>query len=431
MNVIRQVDLENLKMNHRTKKIHSTSTELYQEIEDVQLLDHREIEVRFQHNNIEILKKLLDTYKTTIHDKEKLRQSDFYKIFRKSFDSQVLNMPITEPNLELIKRLFPKLNELILTIKNKHQPERFLFQSLSNFRHLKTLSLHFVNDMLLPFNEPLIKINELKLYIHGPNKYITQNILNTVTKIKSLTILGGNFLEKTTNAIRTEKITRLSIKNCKFEQKEMYNFQNIFFEYKLIILKLVTTNYGTQSYDQTMDLITNYLSILPHKNLKSLSISLPPKEITLNFKHIFETLNKLLIFRIFFTKQNQFNSFEQLKSIIKTQTKKVHIEFVEYDNHTTTNKRKSRKNSSNQLMEKIISNDISYKKVRNPYKNLKEGHRHNKSRTITIKNLKFTDPRAIDIPSTDSDTTIDSDTTVDMNITYANLNINSSSDEEP
>lgn len=342
---------------------------------------------------------------------------------KKIFDSETLNMPVTKHNLALIRILFPKIKFLILIIKSKYSPELFLLKSISKFKYLTSLTLNFEDSSLFDLNDHLIKVEELKLYNQksNANKNMVETMLNRFTKIKSLTILAGNFQSGTSNAIRNEKITRLSIKNTKFESDEINNFKEILFNYNLFIFKLVATDMQDQSHDQLSGLITDYLSALPHKDLRSLSISLPNKNVEIDFQHLYETLKNLIIFRIFFTRQQEFNTYEQLIPAIKYRTDRVRIQLFEY-----RNTRIKERYMQTEIPSDLISNDIPLKKVVNPYTCTEFTCRHVDPLPVTIEELE----KLPQILSSNSEYHSNSESTVDMNVTYEHLNMSSNSEQE-
>lgn len=365
-------------------------------------IDPRDIEVYFRHNNDKVLKELLATFKNLRHNREELAKSGFYQFFASDdawFDSESINMPVTKYNIELIRRLFPDIKSMVITLTNRYRPQNFLFNSIRKFYSLKTLSLHFIDEIFHRFKEPMIKIPQLKIYIHKPNsnKHLIKNILNKTTDMVALTILGGYFIKNTSITIRNEKLVKLSVKNTNFETKEMKNFQYILYSYDLIALKLVSTNILENSHIQMTNIILNYLSILPHKKLKTLSISLPQKEIKLNFKHLFQRLDQLEQLRIFFTQNKQFNSYEQLYPIIEKQNDKVSIEFIEYKNDSIPG---NMPDSIPELFNrKIQKKKITFEIRRNPYTRLGEKHRYKSGTRITLEHLRLMEETSSDSDS--------------------------------
>lgn len=381
----------------------------------------REVEVKFNHRNSKILRELLLTFKNLPLEKHKIKTNGFYKLFGKYFDSELLNMPVTEHNMEAIITLFPKISTAILILKDKYDTTQFLFQSLSRLVRLRTLKLHFVNRFAYGFSEPILKIFELKIYNYKPiiNKFMIKHILNKVTKIKSLTISGGHFQRNVCNTIRNEKIFKLSIKNTKFDNGEIENFLEIISNYNLLYLKLIATNIHDQSHIEFSNFISNYLTLIPHENLITLSISLPQKDTKIDFEKIFQTLKKLTLFRVFFTRQKSLNSIEQLIPIIKHKTTKVNLEFIEYKNTMAG------KNYTFNYTEfpEIESKKINFKKVTNPYLNK---YKTPKLNIITKERLDAI-PEQI---SSSTEQEIDSDSTIDMNVTNAHLATQTDSEED-
>lgn len=385
-------------------------------------IDPREIDVKFNHRNSKILRELLLTFKNLRSDEEKLKSNGFYKMFRRYFDSDILNMPITKYNMEVITTLFPKIKTLILTLESKYDPEEFLFKSINKLKQLEILKIHVIDKFTSGFKEPIINLYELKIYNYKPNanKYMIKHILNKVMKIKSLTILGGHFQRQVSNTIRNEKLFKLSIKNTKFDQGEIENFQEIISNHNIKYLKLITTNIHEASHTEFSKFIANYLVSLPHPNLMHLSISLPKKDTKLDFNHIFQTLNKLVLLRIFFTQQKQFNDFEQLKSIIKNKKPRLQLEFIEYRN-TLTEKTYTFERT-NPL--KITDKKISFKRKTNPYINQYKTPCSHGSHSIQMESLDAL-PMTL---SSESDGNFDTDSTIDMNVTYAHLTMKTDSD---
>lgn len=255
-----------------------------------------------------------------------------FKLLQKDFDFDETTFPVNPLTVTLISKVFPDITTLRATLKPDTDPEHFLLAHSRSFKKLKNLYL-IITDGLTLFDGPKSEISELKLYFQLTchNDYILKNILSYFHNLKSLTICEGIFSSNTMNFLEGSRITRLSIKNPFFDNQEVDNFWKSIITLDLKILKLIITYVpGPAIHLRTMNIITRYLTELPHPNLKELSITMPSDELKIDYLAVVEKLPKLKKLRLFISTSPKYNNAKNLITFFQNVRPNLHVTLFYY-----------------------------------------------------------------------------------------------------
>lgn len=235
-----------------------------------------------------------------------------------TFDQGNTTLNLNAYTMTIITMLFPNIENIKLKLKPGSDLSDYLFQDLLEFKNLKKISLVITDGASYNPRSP-INIETLKIYYNTiwANDHYLKLVLRKVNSLKSLTICEAYIPATTMSFLVNQQIEKLSIKNPYITKAETTNFINIIHNFKLKKFKLIHTQVNDLEAEQVLLYITmNYLEILPHENLESLSISLPSCYENVNYSKIVTELKKLTKLNIFMSTNNNFNNINQIIELL-------------------------------------------------------------------------------------------------------------------
>lgn len=266
-----------------------------------------------------------------------IRNDDKNDLALEEFDFAETTLPINIHTLVTVSTLFPNLKTLKVSLKFDNGPQLYLLHYLTFFDQLRALHLT-ITDGFSSFDGQMTQITELKLYfkVTGYNESTLKNLLSKTRELESLTIAEGVFPLGTLDVNINNSIKRLSIRNPTIFSEELPNFQIFIYSLQLQVLKLKVIHIpDPQCYDSIQHFIRQYLSDVPHPNLRKLVINLPEGYKELDFLNLANRLTKLEDLRFYipcFREHYNIESLIPFFSVVRDDLKitLIYIKFKSY-----------------------------------------------------------------------------------------------------